>query len=101
VYVSWLNATTDNENISYNAQTRTVLWSIDRIENGKTASADIKLSVRPSQSHVDQTPPITSGIVLDTDEEASKSHMRTTISPLTTTIYGESWPTDPSRVTGR
>jgi hypothetical protein len=101
VYVTWLNTTSDNKNISYDAKTRTVTWVIDRLESGKTVSSDIKLSVRPSQSPVNRTPPMTSGIVLDTDEEVSKAHIHATVSALTTAIYGENWASNPSRVVGR
>ncbi|MFA6608589.1 MAG: hypothetical protein WCT07_01625 [Candidatus Paceibacterota bacterium] len=100
VYVTWRGVTSDNANISYNANTRTVTWSINKIEAGKTVSSDIGISVRPSQSHVGQSPAITSGIVLDADEEVSKAHIRTTLSALNTFISGENWATDPSRVVG-
>ncbi len=47
-------------------------------------------------------PPITSGIVLDADEEISRSHIKTTLSPLTTYLAGENWGSeDPSRVADR
>ncbi len=100
LYVSWLNTTSNNSNILYDARTRTVTWSINKLDAGKTLIADMGVSVRPSQSHINQSPAITSGIVLDADEEVSKVHIRTTISPLTTAIFGESWSTNPSIVVG-
>jgi hypothetical protein len=101
IYVTWLGITSDSQNIIFDSKTRTVTWLINRLESGKSISADIKLSITPSQSHVNQTPPITSGIVMDTDEEISKAHIHTTISPLTTAIYNEGWIGDPSRVVGQ
>lgn len=98
VYVGWRNVVSSGANISYDSKTRTVTWIINQIAAGKTVSADIGLSVRPSQSHVGQSPAITSGIVLDADEEVSRAHIRTTLSPLTTFISGENWAVDPSRV---
>ncbi len=97
-YVTWKNVTSNTTSISYDAGTRTVTWDIGSIGAGKTVMADINLSVRPSQSHVGQSPSITSGIVLDADEEVARTHIRTTISPLTTILVGENWPVDPSRV---
>lgn len=98
LYVSWLNTTSNNSNILYDDKNRTVTWNIDKMEAGKTVTADVRVSVRPSQSHVGLSPAITSKIVLDADEEVSKAHIRTTISPLTTIISGENWSVDPSVV---
>lgn len=97
-YVGWENTTSNSQTISYDTNTRTVTWNIGKVDAGKTVSADILLVVRPSQSHVGNSPPITSGIVLDADEEVGKSHIRTTISALTTAIAGENWSFNPSRV---
>lgn len=97
-YVTWRNVTSSLENTTYDAKTRTVTWSIGNLEAGKATVTDIGLSVRPSQSHVNSTPSITSGIVLDADEAESRAHLRTTISGLTTYIAGEAWTVNPSVV---
>lgn len=101
VYVAWRGVASDLKNISYDQTTRTVVWTIGNIEAGKTVVADIGVSVRPSQSHVNSSPSITSGIVLDADEVESRAHLRTTISGLTTYISGEVWPVEPSTVVDR
>lgn len=90
-YVTWRGVTSDDAAISYDTKTRTVTWTIGRMDAGKKVTADIGVSVKPSQSHVGKMPSITSGIVLDADEEVSQSHLRSTISPLTTYIAGEVW----------
>jgi hypothetical protein len=90
-YVSWRSTSSDQDKISYDRKTRTVTWAIGDMTADQTLTADIGLTVKPSQSHVDRAPSITSGIVLDADEEVSQSHIRTTISPLTTFISGEAW----------
>lgn len=100
-YVTWRNVSTDSPNTIYDAKTRTVTWSIGNLVAGKTVVTDIGLSVRPSQSHVNSSPSITSGIVLDADEAESRAHLRTTISGLTTYIEGESWSVNPSVVVDR
>ena len=97
-YVTWRGVTSDDKAILYDSKTRTVSWLLGSIPAGKIIAADISLSVRPSQSHFGKSPTITSGIVLDTDEEESKAHIRTTISSLTTNIAKEDWPDNPSRV---
>ena len=61
--------------------------------------ADIQLSMKASQSQVNQTPQITSAIVLDTQEEISRSRIKTTLSALTTAIYGESYTNEAFLVT--
>lgn len=98
VYVQWRSVVTDGSNVTYSSKTRTVTWNIGAIQAEKTVAVDIGLSVKPSLSHVNQMPTITSGIVLDADEEISRNHIRSTISPLTTFISGETWPSNPSRV---
>jgi hypothetical protein len=100
-YVTWRNVSTNSDTITYDARTRTVLWDIGILEADKSVIADIGLSVRPSQVHVNTMPAITGGIVLDADERESHVHLKTTISGLTTYIEGETWPTDPSLVVGQ
>lgn len=98
VYVSWQNVASDPSHISYNSRTRTVTWSIGAIEAGKSVVSDIKLSVKPSQSQVNQVPQITSSIVFDAQEEISRARIKTTLSPLTTTISGEGYSNESFRV---
>ncbi len=100
-YVTWKNTTSDSSKISYDSKTRTVTWSIGDLGAEKMTTADINLGVKPSQSHVGQMPSITSGIVLEADEEISHAHLRTTISALNTFLSGESWDGNPSRVVDR
>jgi len=100
-YVTWRNVTSDNGKTTYDAKTRTVTWNIGTLDAGKTTVTDIGLSVRPSQVHVNSSPNITGGIVLDADEKDSRAHIRTTLSALTTYIEGETWNVDPSIVVDR
>lgn len=99
-YVTWRNIG-DISKLSYDAKTRTVTWNIGSLDAGKTTSTDIGVTVRPSQVHVNSSPSITGGIVLDADEVESRAHLRTTISALTTHIEGENWPGNPSAVVDR
>ena len=99
-YVTWRNVTSD-QSVVYESKTRTVTWNIGHIDQGKSVMTDIGLSVKPSQSHVGQSPVITSGIILDADEEASRIHLKSTLSPLTTVIKNENWTENPSIVVGR
>ena len=97
-YVTWRGVSSDTTAITYDSRTRTVSWNIGKLDAGKTVTADVGISVKPSQSHVNQTPAITSGIILDADEEVSRAHIRTTLSPLNTTIKNEMWTENPSLV---
>lgn len=97
-YVTWRGVTSAPNAVTYDSKTRTVTWDAGRLEQGNVVSVDIGLGVKPSQSHVNQSPSITSGIILDADEEVSKVRLRTTLSPLTTSLNNESWPTNPSVV---
>ncbi len=100
VYVSWRGVTSDPM-VTYDSKTRTVNWNIGHMDQGKVANADISLSVRPSQSHVGISPTITSGIVLNADEEATRIHLKSTLSALTTAVKNEVWPENPSVVVDR
>jgi hypothetical protein len=97
IYVTWRGVTSDPA-VTYDAKRRTVTWNIGSLDQGKTASVDVGLLVKPSQSHVGQSPPITSGIVLDADEAVSRTHIKSTLSALTTALRNELWPTNPSIV---
>ena len=96
--MTWRNQITKGATVSYDSKTRTVTWTIGTIDAGKTVTADVGVTVRPSQVPVGSSPLITSGIVFNADEVASKAHIKTTISGLTTYISGESWSVDPSIV---
>ncbi len=98
VYVSWRNTSTDTSRIAYDSKTRTVTWNIGQMKENEIATSEVSLSVRPSQSHTGQSPPITSGVVLEADEADSRARIKTTLSPLTTRIIGEEWETNPSLV---
>ncbi len=99
-YVTWRNVTSDTTT-TYDSKTRTVIWNIGPLVQGASVATDIGVAVRPSQSHVGGSPPITSGIVLDADEEVSRAHLRTTLSALTTELNGEAWQGNPSVVVGK
>jgi Domain of unknown function DUF11 len=101
-YVTWRGVLSDAEKITYDAKTRTVTWNIGALAAGTKTLAEIGLAVKPSQSHVGTSPAITGGIVLNADEEISKAHLKTTLSPLTTALSDtEDWPTNPSQVVDR
>jgi hypothetical protein len=100
-YVTWRGVTSNQGAVTYDTKTRTVAWDAGRLEQGNISTVEIGLSVRPSQSHVGSSPVITSGIVLDADEEISRVHLRTTLSPITTALKGESWPENPSLVVNK
>lgn len=101
VYVSYRDVTTGGSQVIYNPKTRTVTWNIGELPATKVASVDIGVLTRPSQSHVGQSPAITSGVVLEAEEEVSRVRLKTTLSPLTTTLRNEAWEEDPSRVVDR
>lgn len=97
-YVSFLGVFATGTDVTYNSRTRTVSWNIGSIQAGGTATNDIQLSVKPSQSQVSQTPPITSNIILEADESESKAHMKNIIDALTTNISKEQGLEDLSHV---
>ncbi len=101
IYVSWANVFTENMKITYNASTRTVVWDIGALASDSTFSADVQVSVKPSQSHVNTSPPITSGITLEGQEVETRSKIKTTIPAATTALTREEWGGNPSAVISR
>lgn len=101
VYVTWRGVTSSDATVMYDPRTRTVSWDTGALQQGNVTVVDIGLSVKPSQSHVGQTPVITSGIILDADEEVSRAHLHTVLSPITTILKGESWLENPSVVVNK
>ncbi len=97
-YVSWKNTFLQNTNVTYDTKTRTVTWGVGPLKEGEVRTAEIMVGVRPSQSHVGGSPSITGGIVLEAEEEVSKIRLKSTLSPLTTAVFNEMWPTNPSVV---
>jgi hypothetical protein len=97
-YVSWSGVYTKGADVQYDARTRKVTWNIGTVTGVGNVSGDIQVSVKPSQSHVGQTPAITSGITLEADETESQVHIRTTTDALTTTLKQDASSADLSRV---
>lgn len=82
-YVTFSGVYGKGTNVTYDTRTRTVVWNIGSVAGGAVVTNDIQLVVRPSQSHVGQTPAITSGVTLEADEADSKAHIRMVTSQLT------------------
>jgi hypothetical protein len=101
IYVTWRGTFTEGQTITYNADTRTVTWDMGTIQAAMSPSADVQVSLRPSQSHVGLAPNITSGITLEGTEKDSKAKLRITVSPLTTVLTHEAWGGDPASVIGQ
>ncbi len=88
-YVSWTGVFASGSDVVYDSRTRTVAWNIGSLGAGATVATDIQVSVKPSQSHVGETPPITSGISLEGDETDSRARIRTSIAAATTFLARE------------
>ncbi len=101
VYVTWRSIVAGNLDVTYDPRSRLVTWNIGKMEAGKTITLNAGLTFKPSQSQVGQIPPLTSAVILNATEEVSRASIRTTISPITTSIAGEVWPVDEARVVDR
>ena len=97
-YVNFTGSFATGTNVTYNERTRTVVWNIGNITAGGVVSNNIQLSVKPSQSHVGNIPPITSSVTLEADEADSRALIRTIANPLTTDISKEQGSVDLSHV---
>ena len=93
-YVTWKNVFTSGAPVSYDSGNKTVTWNVGKLDSGQTANTDIQVSVRPSVSHIGNSPVITSPIIMEGTETDSNSTIKISNPPLTTEMFGKEWKLD-------
>ncbi len=97
-YATFTGVYGSGTNVTYDERTRMVVWNIGTIAAGAVVANDIQVSIRPSASHVGQTPNITSGVTFEADEADSKAHIRMATGSLATDLSREQGAVDLSHV---
>jgi len=91
-YVEWVGAVSPrNEPVSYNSNTREIIWNIGDVDAGKGVSSAaeevaFQLLVRPSVSHIGRAPEILTDIVLKGSDDFTGKLLENTRLPLTTNL---------------
>ncbi len=106
-YVRWLGKvypSSEKDHLSYDENTREIVWRIGNI-SPKTGVAmneprELSLQVRflPSQSHLNVLPKLTRDIILEGDDQFTKTHLRYKKNPLTTRLSDSGSRANDSRV---
>lgn len=86
LYVTWLNKVYLEAPVSYDARTRVVTWNMGDVTPNELAKVSFQVSVKPSETHIGTTPPITSGITFDGMDSSSGTSLKRTLDPLTTEV---------------
>lgn len=87
-YVSWTGVYSKDQTVRYDAKSRRVTWALGSVSAGGSATADIQVSIKPSESQIGQAPAITSGVTLEADDIDTGTHLRITTAAPTTQIAG-------------
>jgi hypothetical protein len=86
-YVSWLDLVTDNDDVTYNATTRTMKWTIGDLDANTEKEVSIQVSFLPSLSQVGTTPTILESQRLKATDRFTGTVIRADHPALTTSIY--------------
>jgi hypothetical protein len=87
-YVKWVGKVTKNEKVTYNPDTREVVWTLGNVSAGAGSlapirTAEIQLSITPSLSQIDSSPELLqnirfTGTDLFSNKDVKASHSNTT-----------------------
>jgi hypothetical protein len=97
-YVSWKAVVENNAPITYSDRTRTVTWNIGNLEKNSLAKASFQVGVRPSLTHVNTSPAVTSAIVFEGVDVVSGQTIKDSGAGMTTYLGAETGKKDISNV---
>jgi hypothetical protein len=94
IYVKWVGQISgQNKNITYNDVTREVVWNIGSVSpnTGVNSSNEVSfiLSIKPSLSQVGSVPQLMKEVYLTGTDSFTSSQVKSTRSPITTSLYGD------------
>lgn len=94
VYVSFVNSLQNpNENVSYNSNTREVIWNIGSVKQntGSTSNREVSfvLSIKPSLSQVGSVPQLMKEINLSGTDSFTGTLIKNSRNPITTLIIND------------
>ncbi len=86
-YVSWLDLITDDDDVTYNATTRTMRWNIGNMDANSEKQVAVQVSFLPSLSQVGTTPTILEAQRLKATDRFTGTTVRAEHPALTTSLY--------------
>lgn len=93
-YVEWLGQYSSGEKVTYNEDTRTILWEIDSVKsrtgfNSSPKELAFQVSILPSISQVGTSPVLVKDISLSSNDSFAGKVLKDAISALTTTLSND------------
>ncbi len=89
-YVSWLDLVTEDDDVTYNATTRTMRWNIGNMEANSEKQVAIQVSFLPSLSQVNTTPTLLETQRFKATDRFTGTVVRADHPALTTSLYNSS-----------
>lgn len=86
LYVKYIEGSSASSTISYDTRSKLITWNIGDIKKDEKQVAHIKLSVKPSLTHLGTTPNISSKILLTGENAVTKEKIQQVSDPFTTAI---------------
>ncbi len=86
LYVKYLDGISASSTISYDARSKLITWNIGDIKKDEKQVAYIKLSVKPSLTHLGTAPSISSKILLTGEDSVTKGKIQQVSDPFTTAV---------------
>lgn len=86
-YVTWLDLTTDEKNITFNPTTRTIKWNIGELKSLATKEVAVQVAFSPSLTQVDTVPTLLETQRFKATDRFTGGTIRTEHAALTTSLY--------------
>ena len=88
-YMRWQGKVTEGDNVSYNATSRTVKWTIGNMDSNSEAEVSIQVGFLPSLTQVGTTPTILEAQRFKATDRFTDTIVRAENPSLTTALYNE------------
>jgi hypothetical protein len=89
LYVEWLDVTSGVGEITYNDNTRELIWQVGDINSGDRAEHTIQVSILPSISQVDEVPVLINRQILTTNDRFTGQLLQDSATAVTTELSSE------------
>lgn len=97
-YVNWKAVVADNAPVTYNDRNRTITWQVGTLDKNERKGVSFQVAVRPSLTHLNTSPAITSGIVFEGVNTTSGETIKDNGNQLSTYLSKETLKKDISNV---
>lgn len=86
LYVTWNNAISAGQNITYDTRSRRVTWTIPQASPKQMMQAKFQVAFKPSLTQVGSAPQITSAVTFNALDSVAQTAIKKTLSPVVSSI---------------